>query len=328
MVKSTLNEWTGGEGKEDWLLDPHYRTRRRAGHCEGRGQLWISTHYINKWHRQTTINLSNVRNRTMTTIWWLTTICMFLASCLPHAFITDSWSFDTVLSDSQRYHSYTEPSQSVGLTVPIGNPTSQPSSVASYARSTTPLLMSGASHSSAPSVITDNIKIVNRKSTLVKVKTEIPIFSRNNNGGLLDNDELMDEEWEVAVKSPSKGKKRVTSEVGYYLFLYIIQQFESYCDQKLIIQTAMAASKAGSNLKRPSQNEELPDWIDAQWFWYTFVTMYMAFVCQTVDSWDVPIKQAVAIMQKIWNAISHCETHGCGKSSNISATEVRELSRK
>ena len=24
----------------------------------------------------------------------------------------------------------------------------------------------------------------------------------------------------------------------------------------------------------------------------------------------------------------HCETHGCGKSSSISATEVRELSRK
>ena len=192
----------------------------------------------------------------------------------------------------------------MGPTVPIGNPTSWPPSVASYTRSTTPSLTSGTSCSSAPSVITDNVKIINHESTLVKVKTEIPTISLNDNGGLSDNNELMGEEQEVAVKSPPKGKKQVTSKVGYYLFLYIIQQFESYCDQKLIVQTAMAAGKAGSNLERPSQNEELPDWIDAQWSQYMFVTMYMAFVGQTVDPWDVPVKQAVAIMQKIWNTIS------------------------
>jgi len=190
------------------------------------------------------------------------------------------------------------------LAVPIGNPTSRPPSVASYARSTAPSLTSGASRSSAPSVITDNVKIINRESTSVKVKTEIPTISLNDNGGLSDNDELMGEEREVAIKSPPKGKKRVTSEVGYCLFLYIIRQFESHCDQKLIVQTATAAGKAGSNLKRPSRNEELPDWIDAQWFRYTFVPTYMAFVGQTVDPWDVPVKQAVAVMQKIWNAIS------------------------
>ena len=31
---------------------------------------------------------------------------------------------------------------------------------------------------------------------------------------------------------------------------------------------------------------------------------YMAFFGQTVDPWDVPVKQAVVVMQKIWDAIS------------------------
>ena len=35
--------------------------------------------------------------------------------------------------------------------------------------------------------------------------------------------------------------------------------------------------------------------------------MYMAFVGQTVDPWDVPIKQAVQVMQKIWNATNGSE---------------------
>jgi hypothetical protein len=30
----------------------------------------------------------------------------------------------------------------------------------------------------------------------------------------------------------------------------------------------------------------------------------MAFVGQTANPWDIPSKQAVAVMQKIWDAIS------------------------
>ena len=52
------------------------------------------------------------------------------------------------------------------------------------------------------------------------------------------------------------------------------------------------------------RNEELPDWVDLQWFQHTFVTTYMAFVGQTADPWDVPIKQSVSVMQKIWNTLS------------------------
>jgi hypothetical protein len=52
---------------------------------------------------------------------------------------------------------------------------------------------------------------------------------------------------------------------------------------------------------KKGQNEELLDWIKPQWFQHTFVSMYMAFVSQTADPWDVPAKQAVQVMQKIWD---------------------------
>ena len=40
-----------------------------------------------------------------------------------------------------------------------------------------------------------------------------------DDGGLLDNDETRGEEWEVAINSPPKGKKRVTSEVSLLLLV-------------------------------------------------------------------------------------------------------------
>jgi hypothetical protein len=32
---------------------------------------------------------------------------------------------------------------------------------------------------------------------------------------------------------------------------------------------------------------------------------YIAFVGQTADPWDVPVKQLVQVMKKIWDATSH-----------------------
>ena len=55
--------------------------------------------------------------------------------------------------------------------------------------------------------------------------------------------------------------------------------------------------------RRP-QNEELPQWVEAQWFQHTFVMTYMAFVGQTTNPWDVLVKQSVQVMQKIWDATS------------------------
>ena len=77
--------------------------------------------------------------------------------------------------------------------VPNSNPTSQTAkSVSSYV----PSLMSGASCSSASSILTDNVKIIShRASDSVKVKSEFPpTLSLNNNGSLSDNDEREGEE--------------------------------------------------------------------------------------------------------------------------------------
>ena len=49
---------------------------------------------------------------------------------------------------------------------------------------------------------------------------------------------------------------------------------------------------------------ELPQWIEAQWFQHTFVTTYMVFVGQTINPWEVPVKQSTMVMQKIWDATS------------------------
>lgn len=97
--------------------------------------------------------------------------------------------------------------------VPRDEPPSRARSVASHTRTATPSLTSGASRSSAPSVLTDNVKII-RAPDVVKVKSEpVPTVFLDDNGGLSDNDEMKGEEREVAIKSPPKGKKRVTSEV-------------------------------------------------------------------------------------------------------------------
>src|SRR5690348_13776819 len=74
-----------------------------------------------------------------------------------------------------------------------------------------------------------------------------------------------------------------------------------YCNQQLVLQTSSTAAAS----KKPTRSEGLPDWVNPTWFRYTFVTTYMSFVGQTTNPWDVPVKQAVVVMQKIWDAISH-----------------------
>ena len=57
-------------------------------------------------------------------------------------------------------------------------------------------------------------------------------------------------------------------------------------------------------MAKKTQNEELLDWVEPYWFRHTFVTMYMAFVSQTSNPWEVPTKQSINIMLKIWDATS------------------------
>ena len=97
--------------------------------------------------------------------------------------------------------------------IPSTKPSLQaPKSTSSRVKTKVPSLTSGSSGCSyAPSVLSDNVKIVSHHSDAVKVKFEhVPALSLYNNGGLSDNDELKREEREVAIKSPPKGKKRIT----------------------------------------------------------------------------------------------------------------------
>ena len=73
----------------------------------------------------------------------------------------------------------------------------------------------------APSVLSDNVKIIGQQfSDVVIVKDEpAPVLSLYNDGGLSDNDEMKGEEREVAIKSPPKGKRQITSNITIFFLV-------------------------------------------------------------------------------------------------------------
>jgi hypothetical protein len=95
-------------------------------------------------------------------------------------------------------------------------------------RSIIPSLTAGGSatgsRSSAPSILTDNIKVISHQSSdqvKVKVESHADVLIISDEGGLSDCDELGGKEREAAINSPPKGKKRITSEVTSRLFQLI-----------------------------------------------------------------------------------------------------------
>ncbi|KAF8264143.1 hypothetical protein EI94DRAFT_1703489 [Lactarius quietus] len=62
----------------------------------------------------------------------------------------------------------------------------------------------------------------------------------------------------------------------------------------------LKSSKSASN----KRSDKLPSFIEAKWFQATFVSTYMTFVAQTMDPCNVPVAQALEVMQKIWDATS------------------------
>ncbi|KAI0284420.1 hypothetical protein BC826DRAFT_1056284 [Russula brevipes] len=92
-----------------------------------------------------------------------------------------------------------------------------------------------------------------------------------------------------AINSPSrKRRKRVTSDVT------------------IIIQKP---STAGETAAKAPRNDGFPHGVEAQWFRhrYTFISTYVAFVGQTANPCDVPVEEAVRVMQMIWNATTDYE---------------------
>jgi hypothetical protein len=144
---------------------------------------------------------------------------------------------------------------------------------------------------------TDNIKVISHHQSTdqVKVKVECEVLSLSNEGGLSDNDELRARN-EAATNSPPKGKKCITSEVTSWLF-QLSQMSKIIPIQQLISHKSLKAP--GKPAPKKPQNTELPHWIEAQWFQHTFVMTYMAFVGETINPWEVPVKQSIVVMQMI-----------------------------
>jgi hypothetical protein len=67
---------------------------------------------------------------------------------------------------------------------------------------------STSAHTYTSSILSDNIKII------VKAEPASAVIFYNN-GGLSDNDEIRDEERDLAINRPPKGKRRITSEVFF-----------------------------------------------------------------------------------------------------------------
>jgi hypothetical protein len=129
------------------------------------------------------------------------------------------WTLSDSYLDKKRKHSsvISEWASAIpGNAKPASQAPSQvTATTSSRPKSIVPSLTNGSSRSSAPSVLTNNVRIVSHGApNSAKVKAEptpdITIFS---DGGLSDADEIKGEEREAAIKSPPKGKKRVTSEV-------------------------------------------------------------------------------------------------------------------
>ena len=100
-------------------------------------------------------------------------------------------------------------------------------------KSGVPSLTTGTSRSrsSVPSVRTHDVKNVSRRSVTsgeVKAKPR-ELIAVMSDAGLSDNDEINGEERLVAINSPPKGKRRVTSDVS--LFGSCFDRYLNYCPQ-------------------------------------------------------------------------------------------------
>lgn len=140
----------------------------------------------------------------------------FSDSFLPHALIANPWSYNTfywTLSDVT-YNS----NAAIKEWAFVVCSASWAPSIISHDNSaqTAPSLTSGSSHSSAPSVLTNNIKITH----LVKTEPE-PTPTLFNNGSLSDNKERRGEDGRSQLRVLPRGKGVLPA--TWVFFLYIIQ---------------------------------------------------------------------------------------------------------
>ena len=130
--------------------------------------------------------------------WWITGKYSLILFMFPFLTLDESTLFYwLLLSDASQAHTKQKHLSAIdkwASAIPSTKPSSQaPKSTSSHVKTEVPSLTSGSSgRSYAPSVLSDNVKIVSHHSNTVKVKSECaPALSLYNNGGLSDNDELI-----------------------------------------------------------------------------------------------------------------------------------------
>ena len=137
------------------------------------------------------------------------TLFYWTLSDVPHEMSIDDWVSEIPLTQAP-----TAPTRPNSTATVVQDPKS--TSASGRTKSAIPT----DSRSSAPSVLTNNIKVISHQSSnqvKVKAETQADVLSLSD-GGLSDNNELGGKEREAAINSPLKGKRRITSEVTNRLF--------------------------------------------------------------------------------------------------------------
>ena len=128
------------------------------------------------------------------------------------------WTLSDSYLDKKRKHSSVISEWASTIPSNAKPPSQAPSHViattSSRPKSIVPSLTSGSSRSSAPSVLTNDVRIVGHRTRpdWVKVKAETRPepeleMALYFDGGLSDHDETIGKEQEAAINSPPKGKK-------------------------------------------------------------------------------------------------------------------------
>lgn len=132
-------------------------------------------------------------------------------------------------------------------------PSSKPSTASGRSASRVPALTNGSSRSSrAPttsnrSALNNQIKINNPGDDSIVIV----------NGGLFDRDETRGEEREAAVKSPPKGKQRLTSSVSNTVYNSLISAY-SICAIQALVKVEHSPQPKGTKPRKKPTNDDLP----------------------------------------------------------------------
>ena len=163
----------------------------------------------------------------------------------------------------------------------------------------------GCSSNPSSGVPPRNIDNVSRGSRSRNVEKEQGLENGVvSKGGLSNYNEMNSKEWLDALNSPAKEENVSTVMCVCYWTLqwlhYTVITFSSI--QHIVSQTKGEVASERKKKPKKAPAEEIPKSVLMKWFRQTFVPTYMAFVGQTLDPWDITDKQALEVMQKIWDA--------------------------